>query len=279
MNYTVPALSIVFMAVVALAGIAIPVTLFLVFRKKYQADVAPFFVGCAVFVVFALLLEGSINRFIFTSGAGQVIKSSIWLYGIVGGLMAGLFEETGRYTAFKTVLKKNRGNARNALMYGAGHGGFEVFYILFGSMVSYIAIAVKLNAGMHDALTAGVTDVATLQALRATFVALATTPSGAFLLSIVERVAAVVIQISCSVLVWFAAKDSGHFQFFPVAVLLHAFVDAFAVILASYTANVGMILVMVYVLAGCYAWLAVAVWKRDAPDKGAAAGIRAAGQV
>jgi uncharacterized membrane protein YhfC len=45
MEYSVPALSIVFMTIVALTGIAIPIILFLIFRKKYKADIAPFFVG------------------------------------------------------------------------------------------------------------------------------------------------------------------------------------------------------------------------------------------
>ena len=45
MNYTVPMLSIVFMGISALSGIAIPVVLFVVLRKKYKADILPFFIG------------------------------------------------------------------------------------------------------------------------------------------------------------------------------------------------------------------------------------------
>lgn len=262
MDYTVSSLSIISMAIVALVGIAIPVVLFLVFRKKYKTDVAPFFIGCAVFIVFALILEGAINYFIFTSSVGTTIKNNIWLYGIIGGLMAGLFEETGRFTAFKTVLKKKRDNGRNALMYGAGHGGFEAFYILFASMISYIVIAVKLNAGMYDTLTAGVTDAATLQTLNATFAALAETAPATFLMSIVERIAAVAIHISCSVLVWFATKEGRCLWFYPLAIMLHAFVNAFAVILASYISNVWIIEGVIYVLAACYALIAITVWKK-----------------
>ncbi len=269
MNDTVPTLSIVFMAVSALMGIAIPVVLFLVFRKKYKADVLPFFIGCAVFIVFALLIEGAINSIILSSGAGEGIKSNIWLYGIYGGLMAGLFEETGRYAAFKTILKKKRGNDGNALMYGAGHGGFEALYILVFSMVSNIYIAYMLNAGMTDKLTAGVTDPAARQTLYATFAALAGTAPAVFLMSIVERIAAVVLQISFSVLVWFAAKDGGRrFWFYPLALILHAFVDAAAVILSRYISNVWVVLCAVYVIAACSAGIAIGVWKKHASDKG-----------
>ena len=173
MNYTVPALSIVFMAVSALIGIAIPIVLFLVFRKKYKADILPFFIGCAVFIVFALLFESFIHKLIFASDTGKAILNNIWLYGIYAGLMAGLFEETGRYTAFKTVLRRKRGNNQNALMYGAGHGGFEAVYLLGTSMISNIVMSVMLNTGMGSKLTAGVTDPAALQRVNATIAALA----------------------------------------------------------------------------------------------------------
>ena len=43
MNYNVPALSIAFMVLAALFGIAIPVVLCLVFRKKHKADIVPVF--------------------------------------------------------------------------------------------------------------------------------------------------------------------------------------------------------------------------------------------
>jgi len=278
MEYTVPLLSIICMAIIALVGIAIPVVLFLIFRKNYKADVLPFFIGCAVFIVFALLVEGSINMLIFTSSIGKTIQSNIWVYGIFGGLMAGLFEETGRYTAFRTVLKKKHGNDRNALMYGAGHGGFEAFYILFVSMASYIVMAVKLNAGMQDTLTAGVTDAAALQTLNATFAALASTPPATFLMSIVERIAAVAIQISLSVLVWFAAKNGGKlFWFFPLAVVLHALVDAIAVILSRYISNVWIVLGVVYIFAAICVLLAIAVLKKHASGKGTAVKIETAG--
>jgi len=121
------------MVIVALTGIIIPIVLFTIFRKKYKANIAPFFIGCTVFIIFALLLERFFITFLFKMAAGKVIRSSIWLYGIFGGLMAGLFEETGRFTAFKTILKKSRSNDANALMYGAGHGVLKLFTFLFSA--------------------------------------------------------------------------------------------------------------------------------------------------
>ncbi len=273
MQFTVPTLSIVFMVISALVGVAIPVLLLCVFRKKYRADILPFFIGCLVFVVFALVLESLVHSLVFATAAGKAMPNNIWIYGIYCGLMAGIFEETGRFTAFKTVLKKKLGNDSNALMYGAGHGGFEVVYILVVSMVSNISMAVMLNNGMIDKLTGGVTDPMALQQLYATFTALATTPSPIFLAGSVERIAAVALHISCSVLVWYAVKQGGKtFWLFPLAILLHALIDSVAVIMSSYVANIWFVEVAVYAIAVCAVVIAVKVWKKYASKKAVDAG-------
>ncbi|MEA4847234.1 MAG: YhfC family glutamic-type intramembrane protease [Clostridiaceae bacterium] len=279
MEYTVPTLSIIFMAISALIGIVIPVVLFLVFRKKYKADVLPFFIGCAVFIVFALLFESFIHNLIFVTVTGKAILNNIWLYGIYGGLMAGLFEETGRYTAFKTVLRRKRGNNQNALMYGAGHGGFEAIYILGVSMISNIVMSVTLNAGMADKLTAGVTDPAALQRINATIASLAGAAPTDFLVGSVERFAAVALHISLSVLVWFAAKNGGrHFWLYPLAIILHTFINAVAVILSHYTSNLWLLEGAIYLISACGVMIAAIAWKKCASDKGVVVPIGSEGE-
>jgi uncharacterized membrane protein YhfC len=53
--------------------------------------------------------------------------SHTWLYAVLGALLAGLFEETGRFIAFKFLLKK-RTDRKTAISYGIGHGGFEAIF-------------------------------------------------------------------------------------------------------------------------------------------------------
>ena len=105
MEYSVPKLSIVFMSITALIGIAIPIVLFVIFRKKYKADIKPFFIGCATFVVFALFLERIAHSFILTSGAGKVIQNNIWLYGIYGGTNGRYFRRDRPFLRLKIYLK------------------------------------------------------------------------------------------------------------------------------------------------------------------------------
>ena len=265
MEYQVPVLSIIFMAIVVVSGIALTLFLFFLFRKKYKADILPFFIGCAVFVVFALLIEGTINHFILTSSLGTKIQANFWLYGIFGGLMAGLFEETGRFTAFKTVLKKKLSRNENALMYGAGHGGIEALFILSLSMINNLVVSVMLNNGNAAALTANITNQSQLDTMNATFSALASTPSFTFLLSIVERIPAVAMHIAWSVLVWQAAKYSKRLWLYPLAIAMHAFIDAISVILHQFGVSIGLILFGIYVFAGISVAFTVYIWKKDVP--------------
>lgn len=252
MQTTIPAITINFMALSALIGLAVPVALYAYNRKKLKANHLPFWIGCITFVLFALVLEQVMYMFLTKTTLWTKISGNIWLFGIAGGFFAGLFEETGRFVAFKTVLRKKRGNDANSLMYGAGHGGIEAAVLLSVTMIQYVVLALQYNAGNTTAF--GSLDAAQT---------LINTPSWYFLVGAVERIAAVTIHISLSVLVWFAAKNGKRFWLYPLAILLHLVVDAVAVILNGVGVNVWIIEGVVYVLAIVFVMLAVVVWKMN----------------
>ena len=251
MGNSIPTLSILAMAVSALIGIAVPVVLYVIYRKK-GANHLPFWTGAVTFVLFALVLEQLAYFFFMKTALWKTITGNLMLYGLVGGLFAGVFEETGRFVAFKTVLRKKRGNDHNALMYGAGHGGVEAVILLSASMVMTIIFSLQYNAGQSSAL--GGLDSAQ---------ALLNTPFWMLLVGAVERIAAIAIHMALSVLVWFAAKNGKKFWLFPLAILLHLLVDAVAVILSGSGVNVWIIEGTVYLMAIAFVFLAVVVWKKN----------------
>lgn len=240
------------MAVSALIGIAVPFALYVFYRKKMKASHLPFWIGCITFVLFALVLEQLMYFYLMKTPLWLAISGNIWLYGLVGGFFAGLFEETGRFVAFQTVLRKKRGNDANGLMYGAGHGGIEAVVLLSVTMIYNLIYSLQFNAGATP--IGGTLDAA--QAFLAT-------PFWYFLVGAVERIAAVAIHVSLSVLVWFAAKNSKRFWLFPLAILLHLFVDAVAVVLSGLGVNVWIIEGAVYVIAAALVVLAILVWKKN----------------
>ena len=260
MTGTVSALSIAFMAISCVIAFAIPIVLLIYFRKKKGADILPFFIGCAVMLVFALLLESAVHRLVLFSDIGKTIQNNIWLYALYGGLMAGIFEETGRFLAFKTVLRKKQGKDINALMYGAGHGGFEAAALLGITMINNIIYSVMVNSGNTAALT-GTLSGDVLAQVEASIQALITTPSYQFLLGGVERIFAVILQLFLSVLVWFAVKKKGKGYLYPLAILIHFLVDALTVVLSGLGVNMIKIEIVIGILSVLTAFFAKKVWR------------------
>ena len=160
------------------------------------------------------------------------------------------------------MLKKQLGNDRNALMYGAGHGGIEAILIVGLTYIGNIVISVLINAGQTDMLTATATGE-TAEQLKTVLDSLVATAPWTYLLAIVERAVAITTHICLSVLVWFAVKKPGKGWLFPLAILLHAALDGILVILAARlpaAAVEGCLVVMALGLV----LLARAVWKKNA---------------
>ena len=258
---TVSTASIICMAISAVFCTALPFVLLAIVRKKFKTGVVPFFIGWAVFTLFALVLESIMHNVVLLGKYGQTIQNNIWLYALYGGMAAGVFEETGRFVAFKTIMRKSRDKA-DSVMYGAGHGGFEALVVAGMGMVSNIVLSVMINLGMTDMLTASAPDAATLDAMNAQFAQLAEMPSAIFLLSSVERCSAVALHIALSVLVYAAAKNGKRFWLYPAAILLHAFADGVLVVLANGIGmNVYLVEAILAVMTAAIAPIAVRVYK------------------
>ena len=264
MNETVSSASIFCMAIAGLIAFCIPVALFFYFRKKKHADILPFFIGMAVMFVFALFVESLVHQLVLNVlPVGKTIMGNIWLYALYGGLMAGLFEETGRFVAFKTILKKYRDRDIDALMYGAGHGGFEAAAVFGATMISNIVIAVMINSGLTSVLTQTAT-AETLPQIETMLDSLKTTAPYTYFIGLLERFFAIAAQLSLSVLVWFAAKESRKWFFYPLAILLHLFYDGILVIVAHYFTSYWIIYSALLIETAAVALITYACWKRNA---------------
>ena len=253
--------SITCMAISCFAGAAIPVGLFLLFRRKTKAETLPFFVGCAIFIIF-VGLESILVNLLLSSPVGSRIVASTALMALVGGLRPGRCEETGRLVAYRTVLKDKMGNDANALMYGAGHGGVEAVAILVVSMLSNLALAITINRGGISSLTAVLGDAEQAQ-LEVQLSALATTPAWHFLLGIVERIFAVAAHLSFSVMVWFGVKQRKP-SLYLLAVALHAVMDAVTVVMTQAGLSPIVEEIIVGVMAAGVVVLGHKVWQQYA---------------
>lgn len=240
----VPGASIAGMVFSLIVSFALPIGLFVYAKKKLGAKAAPFFIGCSVFFVMVLMLEAAIHRIVFQL-AGEALTGSVILYAVYGGLMAALFEETGRYIAMRFLVKPM--DFPNAFMYGAGHGGMEAMLLCGVASINNIVSAVMINSGTMSA------QLATLDAEKAADTAAAlsalwTTPSLTFFAGGVERIIAVVLHLSLSILVFQAVRKKAPMELVR-AYLFHFVIDSLSVLLSA-VASVWVVELVAALLTG-----------------------------
>lgn len=152
-------------------------------------------------------------------GSGLVVGA------VLLGLSAGLFEETARWAAYRFAMPKAR-TWREALAFGAGHGGVEA--VLVGAFALYgvlqlVALraegaAALLGPEQLDRLAVAQTQVAAFWAL----------PWYGVFLGALERIFAICFHLSAAVLVLQVFRR-GSPVWWAAAVLWHTLLNAAAV--------------------------------------------------
>ncbi|MBQ8826203.1 MAG: YhfC family intramembrane metalloprotease [Oscillospiraceae bacterium] len=250
-------------AVESILTILIPIILLIVWKKKTGASLKPAITGMIVFPLFGLVLKLIPGYFLLIADnpVSRAITSNIWLYSIIGGgLLAGIFEEGGRFVAFRTVLK-NFGSGKDAISYGIGHGGFESAYVGF-SMMSILMTAIMVNNGGMALLTAGM-DAVTAETFTAQLKSYADSPFYVFaVLGTFERICAITVHISFSVLVFTAARDKKYIWLFPCAIILHTGLNSMTGFYSSGMVSAVAVELMIAAYSAIMAFLAFKIYKK-----------------
>jgi len=205
------------MVVSAIISLGLPVALFLYWRKKYDLKIVPLLVGAATFILFALVLQQIMHFFVLSpnpDGSIRLIANDPAIFVLYGVLAAGIFEETGRFIAFHILKRKYTGTG-TGLSYGIGHGGIEAILLAGLTMIGWVITSILINTG-YGALLGGDPNVL------AQVNVLIGSDSILFLASGIERIIAVAMHISLSMLVWCAVKVKSKMWLYPAAIILHA---------------------------------------------------------
>ena len=136
----------------------VPIGLFVYLWRKKKASFFSFATGLLVFLVFALFLESMVHSIVFNA-TGNLITGNVFLYALYGGLMAALFEETGRFLGIKYIMR-NQLTKENAFMYGVGHGGIEAMFLLGITSINNLANAMMINDGSMTSVLEGLDQTA-----------------------------------------------------------------------------------------------------------------------
>ena len=210
--------------------IAVPIALFIYWRRKHkeQTTISYLIAGILGFIVSARMLELGVHYFCILADnpVSRFINGSTAVYVLYGTIMAGVFEECGRYVVLKTIMKKNR-TRENAVLYGIGHGGIEILAVLLPAMVLYLVVAILFSAGdTENALkTLNITEETAVAALPSVQTA-ASFDYGVMALNVIERLLAMFVHIGLTVIVYYGVVNSKELCL-PMAIVLHMLADTF----------------------------------------------------
>ena len=231
MDYgTVSNQSFVMLGIGALLFLVVPVVISIIWKKKKNEPFTTVIIGAATFLLFVTVEKVIQSFFIMDSTPmGAFINARPVLWAFTVGFFPGIFEETGRLVAFKTLLKKRK-QRETSISYGLGHGGIaEVSVFMTYTMITYIIYAVMINTGEIKTIVDQVKELAPSQLSQIEGVIKQLTDFSAlsFLAMMFERVFAVMYHIGASILVFYACKDKKKFWLYPLAIVLHGLIDMY----------------------------------------------------
>lgn len=206
-----------------LLALIIPIAAAVIFKLKNRETWLPgVFIGAGTFLVFALILEQLLHAVMLPIVQGNVLLTCVY-----GALAAGIFEETGRFVAYKTLMKR-RYTTKNAVYMGIGHGGCEAIMLVGINFISYAFVALAVNAVGAERFiqtsTAGNAELA--ETLGQQLDAIAAIGVVSTIQAVYERIIAMVFHVCMSVVVYKAVSQRGKVWLYPSAIALHALLDA-----------------------------------------------------
>ncbi len=233
----------------------LPIGLFVYLWRKKKASFFSFATGLLIFLFFALFLESMVHSVVLGS-TGTLITGNIFLYALYGALMAALFEETGRFLGMKYIMR-NQLTKENAWMYGVGHGGIEAMFLLGITSINNLVNATMINNGSMNGILEGL-DQASREAAVQGLSVLWQTPASLFFAAGFERIIAICLQISLSILIYQAVKEKSG-RWYGAAFGVHFVVDFAAVLLAN--VSVAVAEVVMAVMTAAVAWYAAKMYR------------------
>lgn len=225
----ISSLSVSFMIISTILSVVVPIAAIIFMAVKKRLNWKAMLFGTLFFLVFVMVLENIMHYFVIGADVSKsVVYKNLPIYVIYGGFAAGIFEETARFLCFRFILKVNReSTVYTGISYGLGHGGIEAMIIGLAA-IGNLVTSVMVNRGLFDSLTVSMNEQQ-LEAFNKGINELINAPSYMFLISGVERVMALALQIALSLLVFKAVRYK-KWKYISYAVLIHAGIDMIAVL-------------------------------------------------
>lgn len=206
------------------------VSIIMLVRKKW--NVKPFFIGVLAFFISQIVLRiPLLNILSNVSKEFTTFYSSILGTILIGGLSAGLFEETARLIGAKIVSKKDALTFKDSLSFGFGHALCEIVLLVGLTQFSNLIVYFMINAGnFHDIMiSSGIKESQYAQYLQQ----YTSVQAIDYVYSLIERCSSIMFHVMNTILVFYGVK-SKKYWFYLLAILLHTIFNSIAVLIGSY---------------------------------------------
>jgi len=251
--------------IIAIAFVILyPLVLAVIANRRLKVSWKYFAYGALIFFVFQLITRVPAIAAIQAAIAPQLRASPAFLYTwlVILVLTAGLFEEVGRYVAFRWLMRREEKTWNKAVMYGLGHGGLESIVLVGG-----LAILTIINILVLSSIGLSIIPAAQRAQAAQQLAAITAQPVWYPLLAAWERLWTIPIQIALSVLVLQVFRRN-NIGWLWLAILAHAVVDGVSVglvqVLGPGSISTSLIVEVVVAIFGVIAlWIIFAL--RDRP--------------
>ncbi|MCA9949789.1 MAG: YhfC family intramembrane metalloprotease [Anaerolineales bacterium] len=222
----------VLLAINSLLMILLPLLLGIWLARRYKVGWLLFLIGALGFVV-SQVGHLTFNQFILNPIIASLMEQADTigrnlLIALLLGLSAGVFEEVTRYLFY--FFRKSMRRWDQGLMFGAGWGGIESIILGLLAATTIVNLYIYQSGAIESLLPADALteNAAAIAAGAQQFEELLNSPPWYFLLGTVERIFALTLHLSLSILVLQAFLRKSIIWLF-VAIGWHALVNGFAV--------------------------------------------------
>ena len=209
--------------------ILLPIILAFYLTRKFKLSWKLVLAGALTFIASQVLHIPLVYGLtaLFKNGALPAIPQAWTLLfnAVLLGLLAGIFEETARWILYKFILK-NAKTWNEGVLVGIGHGGVEA--VILGGLA--LATVVSMIAMRNADLSAFGIPAGQMELAKQQVAAFWSAPIYKAFVGLIERVFAVCLHLSLSVLVLYSVVYRKPIWFW-IALLWHAVVDGLTVYL------------------------------------------------
>lgn len=258
-------LSMAFAALVSIGG---PIAYMIYCKKAVKASLVPVVAGITVYLVAVIGFESMVHQFFIygSSTVADFINSNKWVYVLYLGICTAVFEQAGRWLAFKFMLKKYTPED-TALTYGIGHGAAQtVVPIGIGLAISAAMLYSVKSTGYEEYLAMiGEDQAATFNEMLMSY-----TSTGAhyYMWTALEMLMVLVVQVGLSVLVAKSVRRANSTHLLFIAAALHfVFTSVGALSVAGIVTSIAVVEIGCLIIAVVIALYAFYEYSKDKSGK------------